>query len=369
MAARAKVAALPAVAPVATSSAAPLGYDSAQPDGCAPLGTPVGTQEQQDQEEWCAAEAAAPDSNGDGEESQSNFNGGRENDQKVGSDSETSRPPSPSGLQDEPDSGKVGASDEPDKPDGRITAEIIGARDALMFVAGAAEPTTSGLGACAALASNEMLSLVWKHAQKMPKARMAVLSRSFGNFDMIVAAGWLLGDLVRGTPILERGQAHTIGLKIKYEARKVEKNVAKIRLEAKRAAGRAGVTEAARLKLLEDAEKNVETLLRAAPEAELPWPAAAQPAARKRKRKRTREAASSHEEQLAALDAKQLKAERQAERAAAALERADAKERQKQKVAERMLDQVDRAQQELGTLPKKAPQKAKKALMARWSRF
>ena len=63
---------------------------------------------------------------------------------------------------------------------------------------------------------------------------------------------------MRGAPILESGQAHTIGLKIKYEAGKVEKSVAKMRLDAKRAAGRTGVTEAARQKLLEDAEQKVQ---------------------------------------------------------------------------------------------------------------
>ena len=203
--------------------------------------------------------------------------------------------------------GKITASDEPDEPDGKVTADVINARDDRMFVVGAAEPTPSGLGALATSASNEMISLVWKHAQKISKARMAALSRSFGNFDMVVAAGWLLGDLVCGAPILERSEAHTIGLKIKYEAGKVEKNVAKIRLEAKRAAGRAGVTTAARLKLLEDAEQKVQTLLRAALEAELPWPAVAQPAARKRKRKRKREASlDDNDEQLAALDTRQL---------------------------------------------------------------
>ena len=201
--------------------------------------------------------------------------------------------------------GKITASDEPDEPDGKVTADVINARDDRMFVVGAAEPTPSGLGALATSASNEMISLVWKHAQKISKARMAALSRSFGNFDMVVAAGWLLGDLVRGAPILKRSEAHTIGLKIKYEAGKVEKNVAKIRLEAKRAAY--GVTTAARLKLLEDAEQKVQTLLRAALEAELPWPAVAQPAARKRKRKRKREASlDDNDEQLAALDTRQL---------------------------------------------------------------
>ena len=38
-------------------------------------------------------------------------------------------------------------------------------------------------------------------------------------------------------------------------------------------------------------------------------------------------------------------------------------------MTERMLDEIGKAQQELRALPKKAPQKKRKALMARWSRF
>ena len=321
---KAAKAALPAMAPVATSSSEHHGRDSAQPDDRSPRGMPLGTQEQPHQEMRCAAVAAAQDSNGDDEDSRSNVNGGRENEEEVGGDSETSTPASPLPLQGDLPGVQDHASDEPDESDNQITAEVIGARDALMFVVDAAGPRASGLGALAASASNEMISLVWTHAQKIPKARMGVLSRSFGNFDMVVAAGWLFGDLVRGAPILERSQAHTIGLKIKYEAGKVDNNVTKIRLEARRAAGRAGVAEAARQELIEDAEKKVQAVLRAAPEAELPWPAAEQPAARKPKRKRKQEAAAEEEEELAALEAKQLKAERQAVRAAAALEQAEA---------------------------------------------
>ena len=38
------------------------------------------------------------------------------------------------------------------------------------------------------------------------------LSRSFGNFDRRVAAGWLLADAV-GLPLVERRQAHATGIK------------------------------------------------------------------------------------------------------------------------------------------------------------
>ena len=59
-AAQASVAALPAVAPVVTSSADPHGHDSAHPDGRAPLGSKFGTQEQQDQASRRAVRSSGP---------------------------------------------------------------------------------------------------------------------------------------------------------------------------------------------------------------------------------------------------------------------------------------------------------------------
>jgi len=77
-----------------------------------------------------------------------------------------------------------------------------------------------------------------------------------------VALGWLLGDAI-GLPLMERVLAHKLGLAAKYLAGKTEKTNEKTTRDAKRAAGRAGVEDAMRRKLIDEAETQVEELLRA----------------------------------------------------------------------------------------------------------
>ena len=61
--------------------------------------------------------------------------------------------------------------------------------------------------------------------QGLTAAQVSALSKSFGNFDRVVAAGWLLGDAL-GLPLMERADALAVGLKAKYEAGKLDKKEA-----------------------------------------------------------------------------------------------------------------------------------------------
>eukprot|EP00966_Prymnesium_polylepis_P335338 7390699-Prymnesium_polylepis.1 len=98
------------------------------------------------------------------------------------------------------------------------------------------------------------------HVEGVPKADIEVLSQAYGNFDRVVAQGWLFGDLVRGPPLLEKTEAYryTVGLKVKYEAGKLRKKEA----ELKRSYSRVPAADPKRRSLVEAADQETEALLR-----------------------------------------------------------------------------------------------------------
>ena len=153
-----------------------------------------------------------------------------------------------------------------DEAECMITKEWVAARFARMFVVGAVGPAASGPDEEIVLTiSNKLVALVWAYVgseKSVSKDKIDELSKSFGNFDRVVALGWLLGDAI-GLPLMERVLAHKLGLAAKYLAGKTEKTNEKTTRDAKRAAGRAGVEDAMRRKLIDEAETQVEELLRA----------------------------------------------------------------------------------------------------------
>ena len=85
-------------------------------------------------------------------------------------------------------------------------------RDAAMFVVGAAEPSPSGLLPLASEPTKALVKFAVAHFAALPKAHIAALSKSFGNFDRVVGIGWLIADAVRavGAPLITRADAHAI---------------------------------------------------------------------------------------------------------------------------------------------------------------
>ena len=82
-----------------------------------------------------------------------------------------------------------------------------------MFVVGSAAPTASGRPPAMEVATNELVVRCWAAAAELCAALGPQLSRFFGNFDKLVAAGWLLGDVVLGF-LMGHADAFTIGRKV-----------------------------------------------------------------------------------------------------------------------------------------------------------
>jgi hypothetical protein len=92
----------------------------------------------------------------------------------------------------------------------------------LMFDAVQSEPRASGRkSARAPAASRGVVQTAWELMEALSTEMVNSLSAAFGNFDRVVGTGWLLlADAVLGPPLLERLQAHAIGLKARRDAGK-----------------------------------------------------------------------------------------------------------------------------------------------------
>ena len=122
-----------------------------------------------------------------------------------------------------------------EEPKIALTAAVLLERRNKMFVAGTPEPTASGMDAVATALTNEDVQLASVVVAGWKQDDITALSRSFGNFDRVVALGWLLGDLL-DLPWLERKQAHSFGLAAGKKAGKVEEEIKAMK---KRASSRA----------------------------------------------------------------------------------------------------------------------------------
>jgi hypothetical protein len=172
-----------------------------KPEGRAPLRWPYRTHVQQEQAERHAPAVAksetSPETSEESEGERSNPSDGRDNGEEINSDSGAPMLTPPSSAQGDQPAEQEHASGE---GDGAVTADVIASRHAMMFAVGAAEPAESGLPASATTPTNQLVVLVWAHMQGLPQDHIDALSKAFGNFDRVVAAGWLLADLVRGSP-------------------------------------------------------------------------------------------------------------------------------------------------------------------------
>ena len=86
-----------------------------------------------------------------------------------------------------------------------------------MFVVGTSAPQASGMSPAAKRATMELVMLAYNAANELCDTQGDALSKSFANFDRVVALGWLLGDAM-GARLLLREQAYAVGLKARKAA-------------------------------------------------------------------------------------------------------------------------------------------------------
>ena len=135
-----------------------------------------------------------------------------------------------------------------------------------MFVIGASEPVRSGKGSAMPYPTNELVQRVWSEISDVAETTGKQLSASFGNFDKLVGAGWLIGDVIQDR-LIDRADAFAVG-------RRVGKLAPTLKLDfaaPSRCAGkRKHRSEEERVQSLREAAEE-ERALRAA-EADLPLP-------------------------------------------------------------------------------------------------
>ena len=77
--------------------------------------------------------------------------------------------------------------------EGDVSAAALAERRDIMFAADAFAPRASGMGGSAVKTTRQLVQLAWGLVSEWPQAHVDALSRAYGNFDRVVAAGWLVG--------------------------------------------------------------------------------------------------------------------------------------------------------------------------------
>ena len=216
----------------------------------------------------------SPESDEESEGESCNLSDGRVNDEEGESAAERSMPASPAASE----ASQADAENDTSEDAETVFSEnSMASRRAKMFVLGAAGPVTSGETGRVKAPTRKRLRQAWAHINKLKADYISALSQSFGNFDRVVAAGWLVADLM-GYAVLERADAYALGCKVRYEAGVAEKNEVSTKKEVSRLKG----GDPQRLEL----QKKLESLMDEV--AELPLPVATRMTATG-KRKRARE--------------------------------------------------------------------------------
>ena len=122
-----------------------------------------------------------------------------------------------------------------------------------MFIVGAAAPQASGVPSAAKRATMELVVLAYNAVTELCDAQGEALSKSFGNFDRVVALGWLLGDAL-GARLLPRKQANDIGLKARKAAVALKADVVAKKKATQRKVSKLKADDPQRRELSEKAE-------------------------------------------------------------------------------------------------------------------
>ena len=321
------------------ASGAPL-PDAEDPQARAPLRWPYTSRAQQERAQLAAAAREESGSEiesseaSDGERWHSDAR--RVHAEDDVSDEEISSLDSPhaAAQEDEP------AENEPDEPAAELSDDALAARRAQMFVSSAASPTVSGLPPLAAVVTKGLVKLAAADVNALEKATIDALSAAFGNFDRVVALGWLIADAVRpvGLPAISRADAYAVGIKARREAGNIRTDEAADKKAASRLPGgdrkREDIADAAAQRLQEPVELPLPAVEPAAASSQRPTSGS-----RKRARQQQEEEPS-HEQVIAFIAAEELEAERAIKKAEAKVARAEAKADGKAKVAVRMTRKI-----------------------------
>jgi len=152
-----------------------------------------------------------------------------------------------------------------------LTSDTVANRASTMFVVGSTEPRASGLPMIGKVPTKELVKLAFVAANELCDTHGKALSKSFGNFDRVVALGWLIGDAV-GVPLLSRVQAHAVGLKARRIAGDVKADIASIKKDAARNASKLAQEDPQRKKVAEQAKAAEVELLQATVDLPMPDP-------------------------------------------------------------------------------------------------
>ena len=227
-----------------------------------------------------------------------------------------------------------------------LTAAAVQERAAAMFVVGTSAPQASGMSPAAKRATMELVMLAYNAANELCDTQGDALSKSFANFDRVVALGWLLGDAM-GARLLLREQAYAVGLKARKAAVALKADVVAKKRAVQRKASKLKADDPQRRELSEKAEAEEAEKLRK--EIEFPMMPAQPAPSGSRKRKRKTKMTQSERERLD--DERVLKAEKAVKRAKALVERAGKAE---EEAASRCTAAVDKCEKCEGPLKRRA---------------
>ena len=115
------------------------------------------------------------------------------------------------------------------------------------------------------------MELACKHVDDWSTAHVDALSSSYGNFDRVVALGWLVADAL-GCPFLSRKDALKVGHAARQRAGKLATQRASTRRDAQRRIGRLAADDPARQTLAAEAEEAAVALLASPVSPALPLP-------------------------------------------------------------------------------------------------
>ena len=134
------------------------------------------------------------------------------------------------------------------------------ARFGIVFDIGNTEQVASGLMPVAADVNKRIVQSAVKVVWEVPDSMVTALSAAHGNFDRVVALGWLIADAVRavGSPMLDRKQALAVGLKAKQEATNIKTDLQNLRRVAMREVGALDADNAVHVALKESRLKKLD---------------------------------------------------------------------------------------------------------------
>ena len=121
-----------------------------------------------------------------------------------------------------------------------ISAAALTERREKMFSSVTFEPKASGMGGSVLKATRQLVKLSWECVTEpeWKQEQVDALSCAYGNFDRVVAAGWLVGDAL-GLPLLDRREAFALGGSVRYHAGKTDSKIDGIRAAARSRARKA----------------------------------------------------------------------------------------------------------------------------------